>query len=119
MTSNRSKGLVYVREVRKVYSDAGYLVEGPGYDVMFFSGAMRPVHKDYFECFDLIVCKHNILSGIQVTTLENKSHRVAKLQEKGVSGYVWCRSRDGRKVEWRVFRVSDDDVVELPRTEAL
>jgi hypothetical protein len=105
MTSARSKGLNFVREVKKILEYKGYRVEGPGYGVCFYGGGMKPVHKDFFGVFDLLSYRQGKVSGHQVSTLTNKAVKVKALNEAHISGYVWCRAG---KNDYRVWWVPAD-----------
>ncbi len=100
----RAKGLASCREVKKILQDRGYLVEGPGFGVIFIPGTgAKPIHKDYFGVLDLVSYKNGQYWGHQVTDLSNKSKKIKALEEVGIQGWVWCRTKKGRKIEYRVF----------------
>lgn len=103
MSNARAKGLAACREVKKILQESGYKVEGPGYGIMFIEGKSIPVHKDYFGCLDLISYRRGEMLGHQVTDLNNKAAHLKKMEGAGIEGWVWCRTKNGRKVEWRVF----------------
>lgn len=111
MTSARSKGLAWVREVRKMLEGMGHQVEGPGYAVAFYGGAMKPIHRDYFGIADLISFHNGNLYLHQVTDLSNKSTHVKAIQEKGLTCWVWCRVPT-RPISYRVFMVKGDSIEE-------
>ncbi len=103
--NNRQKGLGWVREVRKILEGMGHIVEGPGYGVAFYQGSMKPVHRDYFGCFDLISFdteKHEMI-GHQVSDLPHKAAKVKAIQKAELAGWVWCRLDN--RLEYRVFIV--------------
>ncbi len=105
--SSRSKGLDFVREVKKILQAIGHQTEGPGYGVAYYNSQMRPVHRDYWGCFDLLSAFEGNIFCHQVTTLDNKAVKVKAIQEKGLPGWVWCRVSNG-KVFYRIFDIDKD-----------
>ncbi len=100
----RAKGLLACREVRKILESRGYLVEGPGFGVKWIPKfGSRPIHKDYFGVLDLISYKDGQYWGHQVTDLKNKSSKIKKMEEAGIQGWVWCRTKEKNKIKYRVF----------------
>lgn len=96
MTNARQKGLQTVRRVKHYLEAQGYQVEGPGYGVAFFKGNMRPVHKDYFGCFDLLSARENEhIKGHQICSKENKQRNAKKMFKQKLSGFLWCLLKGG------------------------
>jgi len=97
MTSNRSKGLAYIREVRKILEVHGHTCEGPGYAPMWTPKGMIACHRDYFDVWDLLsFTDTNGIHGHQVCTKDNKLRNVKKIQAVGLSGYLWVRLPGGK-----------------------
>lgn len=101
--NNRAKGLSWCREVRDILKEKGYKVEGPGMGIIFVDGKTIPMHKDYFNCLDLLSYRDGVIRGHQVTDLSNKASHKHKMEDSGVVGWLWCRGKKGNRVEWRVF----------------
>jgi len=99
----RAKGLSACREVKKILQDRGYRVDGPAYGVAFFGGRSVPIHRDFFGVLDLITYKDGQYWGHQVTDLSNKSKKIKALAEAGIQAWVWARTKEGRKIKYRVF----------------
>ncbi len=99
----RAKGLSYCREVKKILLENGYHVEGPGFAVLFFNGRSVPVHRDFFNLFDLMSYKDGQFWGHQVSDIHHKSEKIKAISEAGFQGWVWSRTKEGRKVKYRVF----------------
>ncbi len=94
--NNRQKGLQGVRKVKKYLESLNYTVEGPGYSVAFFQGGMRPIHKDYFSCFDLLSTSQvEPIKGHQICSKENKQRNAKKILAKKLSGFLWCLDKGG------------------------
>lgn len=102
--SSRSKGLSYVREVRRILEGMGQIVEGPGYKSAFYGGKLATVHADYFGCFDLISWDGINFVCHQVSTLTNKAEKVKALQARQMPGWVWCRT--DKPVGYRIWQVN-------------
>lgn len=112
---SRQKGLVLVREVRKILEGMGEIVEGPGYGVAFFNDRMNPIHKDFFGVFDLMSFspKEKEFTGHQVSTEHNKSTKIKALQEAKLPGWVWCRfSDEERGAGYEVYMVIGEKVIQ-------
>ena len=105
----RSKGLAYVREVRKILEGLDHVVEGPGYGVAFFDGNMRPIHRDFFGVFDLISYSGIHFVFHQVSTLSNKAAKIKAIRELNMPGWVWVRVEN--PVGYRVFQIDRIGVV--------
>ncbi len=99
----RAKGLAACREVKKILQERGYKIDGPSYGIAFFGGRSVAVHRDFFDCLDLISYKDGQYWGHQVTDLSNKSKKIKALDEAGVQGWVWCRTKEKNKIKYRVF----------------
>jgi len=110
--NTRQKGLMWVREVRKLLEGMNHEVEGPGYKTAFFDNRVQPVHIDYFGIFDLISFDGNSFIGHQVSDLSHKAEKVHAIQEKKMKGWVWSRFDEGRKVGYRIFFVEPEKVEE-------
>ncbi len=106
----RAKGLSACREVKRILQKMGYKIDGPSYGIAFFGGRSVAVHKDFFDCLDLISYKDGQYWGHQVTDLNNKSSKVRNLDKLGIKAWVWCRGKEGRKIVYRVF----SDGMEIP-----
>jgi hypothetical protein len=109
--SARSKGLDFVREVKKILQAIGHETEGPGYGVAYYNSQMRPVHRDYWGCFDLLSAFKGNIFCHQITTLDNKARKVKAIQAKGIPGWVWARVSNG-KVFYRIFIVKPGQPIE-------
>ena len=112
MKDHRTKGLGFVREVRKLLEAMNHQVEGPGYATRFFGGKINAVHKDYFDCFDLISFDGKDFIGHQISTIENKAAKVHQIQALKMPGWVWARFSEGRRVGYRLFMIDGDKVEE-------
>lgn len=98
----RGKGLIFVREVKKILLDKGFKVEGPGYSMLFFDGRVQGVHRDYFGVADLMSWGDNQFMLHQITTISNRASHEKIITETGIPCWLWCRTED-RKNRWRVF----------------
>ena len=115
--SARSKGLDYVREVRKILEGIGHTVEGPGYGLAYYGGKMNPIHRDFFGCFDLMSFDGKYYLGHQVSTEINKSTKIKTIQEAKLPGWVWCRFSDEDKgTGYEVWKVNGDEITESEMT---
>lgn len=112
MSSARSKGLDFCREVKGILKGMGHGVEGPGYATAFFQGTIHPIHRDYFGLFDLISFFEGQYFFHQVSTIENKSTKIKSIQAKGMAGWVWCRVNEDNQTGFDVFEVYSDFTVE-------
>lgn len=112
MTSSRSKGLGYVREVIKLLEGMNHAVEGPGYASKWFNGRVNVVHKDYFNLFDLISYCDGVYYLHQVSDLSHKAEKVKAIKEKHFPGWVWCRTSEAGRIKYRLFFVQSDGTVE-------
>jgi hypothetical protein len=116
---SRQKGLILVREVRKILEGMGEKVEGPGYGVAFFNDRMNPIHKDFFGVFDLMSFRPNCkkFTGHQVSTEHNKSTKIKALQDAKLPGWVWCRfSDEDRGAGFEVYFVDGENVTQAEMT---
>ncbi len=109
--NNRSKGLIFCREVKKILEGIGHIVEGPGYGVAFNSGRMAQVHREYFGLFDILYYFEGQIYCHQISTPTNKATKVKAIQAKKMHGWVWSRISNGR-VFYRVFIVKSTGEIE-------
>jgi len=115
--SARSKGLDYVREVKKILEGIGHTVQGTMFKTVFFNGHLSPVHSDFFGVFDLISFDGKIFIGHQVSTEVNKSTKIKAIQEAHLPGWVWCRfSDEERGAGYEVWMVNGEEVTESEMT---
>jgi hypothetical protein len=111
MPNNRTKGLIFCREVKKILEGIGHQVEGPGYTTAFFGGKTNAIHRDYFSIFDLISFFEGGYFFHQVSDLGHKSEKIKAIQAKGMPGWVWSRVSNGR-VFYRVFIIKSSGEIE-------
>ena len=127
--NKRETGLKWVREVRDLLIDLGHEVEGPNFKPTYIPGKDTkegmveskyiPVHKDFFGVFDLISHKKRRWFFQQISILEEKSRKIDAILEKGMDGIVWGRTKNGRFVDYRIFRVQDGKVDEIVRGDLI
>ena len=67
------------------------------YNVLF-GGKVIAIHQDYFGLFDLISFCDGRYYFHQISNLENKAAKVKAIQARKMSGWVWTRYDEGRKV---------------------
>lgn len=118
--NSRQKGLVGVREVKKILEAGGSRVTNPGYRPLFIKGRMAAVHCDFFGIFDLIsLDNEGVLHGHQVTVCpEQKNRKIKLLQDARVSGKVWVKYPRKKKGSlepggWRAWYVDPSDALEV------
>ena len=111
MLNARAKGLGFCREVRKILEGMGHEVEGPGFKSVYFGGTIHAIHKDYFDVFDLISFYENRFTFHQVSTVSNKSTKIKAIQNKGMSGWTWCRVTEQNQTGFDVF-IIDGPIIE-------
>jgi hypothetical protein len=115
--SNRQKGIQFVREAKKIVeTEWGHKTDGPFYKSTYFGGQIRPVHTDLFGVFDFISFDKD--RGVyllhQVTVADKKASKAKAITQAGLVGYVWCRSKTGNRVHWRVWWVEKNHEIEMP-----
>jgi hypothetical protein len=112
MPNARQKGLNFVHEVKRILEGMNHEVEGPGFASAYFNNRINPIHRDYFSVFDLISFDGDCFLFHQISTIKNKSAKVKAIQKKKMSGWVWCRFNESRKVGYRIFFVKPEAVTE-------
>ncbi len=105
MTSSRAKGLSYVREVKEILKRLGHEVDGPMHKVMRLPSGFVPVHTDIFGVWDLISFDKLGYHFHQVTTDHNRTVKIGAILDKGMSGQVWGRCKEGNRVAYRTYYV--------------
>jgi hypothetical protein len=95
--------LLWCAEVRRLLSARGHLVAGPFFKSKWFGGRQWVIHEDIFNCFDLISFYQGEYLLHQVTDLPHRAEHQTKIDKQGLRGYLWCRTKVGGRVKYRVF----------------
>lgn len=110
--NSRSKGLKYVGEVKAILKRFGHETEGPAHNLMRLPSGFVPVHRDYFGIWDLISFDKLGYHFHQVTTDHNRAVKIGAILQKGMSGQVWGRCKEGNRVAYRTYYVYFDGQTE-------
>jgi hypothetical protein len=109
---SRSKGRLFTNEVKSILEADGHIVDGMFYKSAWFAGRIHAVDTDIFGIADLLSYHDGIIYLHQVTDVGNKARHVKLITDKGIPVKLWCRTKEGRKVCYRVFNVSSNGFVE-------
>ena len=119
-TNARSKGLAYCREVRDILKNILlHQVDGPFFRAQHIENRTIVIHQDILGLYDLISWDGRILTGHQVSVLENKSAKFHDFQSSGASGMIWLRSTEEHRVCYHVYFVDRGSITESTVTYTL
>ena len=90
-------------EVRRILVGRGHLVSGPFFKAKWFGGRTQVIHEDIFGVWDLISWYQGEYHLHQVTDLNHKAEHEHKINELGMIGYIWCRTKQANRIKYRVF----------------
>ena len=109
---SRAKGLIACHEVKAILIAEGHQVDGPYFKPIWFGGKTNVVHKDIFDCADLLSFFNGRFHLHQVSDVSHKSEKVKTIQEKGIPCWIWGRTKEGNKVMYRVWVCINGKVLE-------
>ncbi len=112
MKKNRKTGLKYVHEVKEILKNMGFMVEGPGYKVIWLPGK-TPIqtHIDYFGLWDLISwSKDRGYEFHQITTYSHWTDRKKTINTAGMNGYIWGRTIVNGKIVYNRYYINETGV---------